>query len=632
MALSPLRIAEARGRVTRRAPRQPLGRFLVERGAITPEQLVKALHLQLGVAAPLGEILVAEGWATPEEVQNALSEQFALQQVDLATDAPDPDLCLRKTARFWLSRDAIPWRGIGGAVLIAVARPDTFETLRQELTDLYGPVLPVLAPQDQIAAAIADRFRLPLAQAAETRVAAEFSCRDQTGAMRFVPLAALAAGFFALLGLPVATIGLLSLLALTAVTLFTSLKLAAFGVHLFGPRPEPDRDTAPNARVPVAQRPKVSVLVPLFKESEIAGSLIRRLSRLTYPKVLLDVVIVLEERDDVTRRALEQADLPPWMRVIEVPAVGTLTTKPRAMNYALDFCKGDIIGVWDAEDAPAGNQIERVVSRFADAPDDVVCLQGVLDYYNPQTNWIARCFSIEYASWFRVVLPGIARLGLVVPLGGTTLFFRRDKLEQLGGWDAHNVTEDADLGMRLCRAGWRTEMIDTATYEEANYRPWRWVRQRSRWHKGFMATYFVHMRRPLGLLRDLGAWRFLSFQAFFLGTLGQFLLAPFVWSFWLFLVTGRHPVTELAGASVVYGATAFLILAELLNFAIALVAADRSGRRYLMPWALTMMLYFPLATIAAYKALWELITSPFYWDKTQHGLTCAEAETGDQLA
>jgi cellulose synthase/poly-beta-1,6-N-acetylglucosamine synthase-like glycosyltransferase len=100
---------------------------------------------------------------------------------------------------------------------------------------------------------------------------------------------------------------------------------------------------------------------------------------------------------------------------------------------------------------------------------------------------------------------------MVLPLGGTTLFFRRHILEELGGWDAHNVTEDADLGVRLARKGYKTELVSTVTYEEANCKAWPWVKQRSRWLKGFLITYFVHMRRPRRLLSDLGLRRFFGF-------------------------------------------------------------------------------------------------------------------------
>ncbi len=231
---------------------------------------------------------------------------------------------------------------------------------------------------------------------------------------------------------------------------------------------------------------------------------------------------MLEERDDVTRNTLAQTDLPPWMKVIEVPYTSGLTTKPRALNYALDFCRGRIIGVWDAEDAPDPDQLETVARCFHAAPPEVACLQGILDYYNPRANWLSRCFTVEYATWWRIIMPGIARLGFVIPLGGTTLFFRREALEKVQGWDAHNVTEDADLGFRLARFGYRTELIPTVTYEEATCRPWAWIRQRSRWLKGFMVTYFVHMRRPHQLMADLGPRKFWGFQIFFLTAISQF--------------------------------------------------------------------------------------------------------------
>jgi cellulose synthase/poly-beta-1,6-N-acetylglucosamine synthase-like glycosyltransferase len=199
-----------------------------------------------------------------------------------------------------------------------------------------------------------------------------------------------------------------------------------------------------------APLPKVSILVPLFKETEIVHHLIARLSQLTYPKCLLDVVLVLEEEDETTRETLASIDLPSWIRTVVVPD-GQPRTKPRAMNYALDFCEGDVVGIFDAEDAPDPDQITAVARRFQELPDNVVCLQGILDYYNSRQNWLARCFTIEYATWFRMILPGMEKLGFAIPLGGTTLYFRRKVLEELGGWDAHNVTEDDSAPWRGVR-------------------------------------------------------------------------------------------------------------------------------------------------------------------------------------
>jgi cellulose synthase/poly-beta-1,6-N-acetylglucosamine synthase-like glycosyltransferase len=208
-------------------------------------------------------------------------------------------------------------------------------------------------------------------------------------------------------------------------------------------------------------------------------------------------------------------------------------------------------------------------------------------------------------------------MGCVIPLGGTTLFFKRRELEQLGGWDAHNVTEDADLGLRLARHGYRTELIDTTTWEEANCRPWSWVKQRSRWLKGFAVTWSVHMREPRRLLAELGLYRFVMLQVFYSIALAPFLLAPVFWSYLALTISGAHPAQDW---QVLPWLIAGFFVAELINLGLHAAATHRPAHRHLMRWTPTMSLYFLLGTVAAYKALYELVFRPFFWDKTQHGL------------
>ena len=365
-------------------PHLPLGRYLVDSGVITGEHLVQALQMQARLGAPIGEILIAEGWADSSDIMAALSQQSDLPLADLAQHPRDLQLAGLRPAAFWLKHRVIPWRRQDGTLLIATSRPDQFWLVRAGLDRDCPDVLPVLVSEAAILLVITRLFARSLAEAAQIRVPARFSCRTW-GKRRPVHLAAaalvlLGAGLTA----PIRAIGLLSVVAVITLCLFFALKLIGFVAHqlshshLTAPRPCDNADSGP-ARLPPARLPKVSVLVPLFRETEITEALIKRLAKLSYPKVLLDVVLVLEEQDSLTRAALDQTSLPNWIRVIEVPAHGGLTTKPRAMNYALDFCKGDIIGVWDAEDAPAPDQIEQVVARFARAPSDVVCLQGILD-------------------------------------------------------------------------------------------------------------------------------------------------------------------------------------------------------------------------------------------------------------
>ncbi|NOE33194.1 glycosyltransferase family 2 protein [Ruegeria sp. HKCCD7318] len=596
--------------------RKPLGTCLVEVETLTQSELDHALHLQSQQNAPLGEILVGEGFATRQDILHALSVQSGWQIANLEQIPPMPGLCDLKPVGFWLKHNVIPWMRVGPLLLVATARPDRFPAVTNNMRDCDYTIIPVLAASDQIDRTIARQFSRPLAEAAETRVDADQSCRNWTIGSRIVPSVS-ALGIIALFfAFPWFVLATLLAAAVGTLILFAVLRLAgtfAYLRHSFRQKPE-----ASDAAVTLRQ-PCVSIMVPLYKEREIANALVQRLKRLTYPKALLDVILVLEEKDEVTRATLAKIDLPSWMRIVEVPELDGLTTKPRAMNYALDFCRGDYVGVWDAEDAPQPDQIERVVAHFSQAPPEVVCLQGSLDYYNPRTNWRSRCFTIEYNSWFRIILPGIARLGLVVPLGGTTFFFRRDKLLELGGWDAHNVTEDADLGVRLCRAGYRTELVDTTTYEEANFRAWPWVKQRSRWLKGFMVTYLVHMRSAKRLLRDLGAAQFLGLQAFFLGTLGQFLLAPVLWVFWPSTLGLSNPLAPVLPQNLTTALVLLFLTTEALNICVGCLAVSARERRFLLPWVPTMALYYPLGVVAAYKALWELATNPFFWDKTQHG-------------
>ena len=484
-----------------------------------------------------------------------------------------------------------------------------------------------LATERDIHASIVAARQTTLIRKAETRVVADQSCRSRQGARTTrVGLAALILLVIGAIWAPVAVFGLLAFWAILSLVASTALKLACF-VSEAGAQRRADRP----APVPgPARLPAVSMMVPLYAEDDIAPRLIRRIGRIDYPKELLDVLLVVEEDDHQTQAALAARDLPRWMRIVVVPA-GPIRTKPRALNYALDFCRGSIVGIWDAEDAPEPAQIRKVVLGFHHCGPDVACLQGILDFDNSRHNWLTRCFTVEYAAWFRAVLPGLARLGFVVPLGGTTLFFRRETIEKLGGWDAHNVTEDADLGLRLARHGYRTELIDTVTDEEPNAHPLTWIRQRSRWQKGYAMTWASHMRDPARLWRELGAKRFWGVQILFLGSLSQSFLAPVLWTFWLLTFGLPHPLGAVLPSPVTAALIVLFVVSELINIAVGLWATRGPKHRHLMKWVPSLHFYFPLAALSSYKALYEWLLRPFYWDKTAHGVVAAQAEPVDLL-
>ncbi|MEQ6202673.1 glycosyltransferase family 2 protein [Sulfitobacter sp. HNIBRBA2951] len=605
--------------------RLPLGRVMVNAGHISQRDLVHALDLQRHIDAPLGEILVSEGLASSSEILQMVSRQHNIPVADLYADPPDVTISDALPSALCLTHRCVPWMKMGDVLLVGTAHPDDFNQLCACLGRKGRRMLPVLVDEHQIRSHIGTLYGAELAQRAATRVPAAQSCRswDPDAPLRKPFVFALLAVFvIATLLEPrwMFTIGVV--VAFVTLMMSTALKTAAFIAQLSEMSQKTPPLRPPNRSV--FPLPKVSILVPLLREKEIAGKLIQRLTRLTYPKSLLEVVLVLEADDTVTRDTIARTDMPGWISVIEVPGANNLTTKPRALNYALDFCRGSIIGVWDAEDAPEADQIEKIVTRFQDAPANVACLQGVLDYYNPRNNWLSRCFAIEYATWWRMILPGVARLGLVIPLGGTTLFFRRSILEKLHGWDAHNVTEDADLGIRLARHGYVTELVPTVTYEEANCRAWPWIKQRSRWLKGFAITWLVHMRAPAALMRDLGFVRFWGVQTLLFATFAQFALAPLLWSFWITLAGFEHPVAATLGASAASTMAWIFIVTEVVNLSISMVAVSGPQHRHLLIYVLTLPLYFPMGALSAYKAVKEMVFAPYFWDKTEHGIAAAE--------
>lgn len=584
---------------------------------VQPHDMLQALVVQRQGSARLTDVLLRHRMAAGDALYGLLAAREGIEPADLQVQPPDPRLIDRLGCPACLRLAVLPWRKSGGVTLVAAADAEDFHHARAELEARLGPVAMALAPAGQISAALLSLRGRQMDRSARLTVPAAESCRGW-GSERQIHIAL--ALLVCLVIWALFSAGTL-LLALTVWALFTLLvatvmKAAAFAAMLRPAVPSPPASAQP---VPLPRLPVVSVMVALYREADIAPRLVRRLGLLDYPRDLLDILLVVEEEDHLTRNALALADLPGWMRIIVVPG-GRLKTKPRALNHALGACRGAIVGVYDAEDAPAPDQLRRVVARFQQRGPQVACLQGVLDFYNPRTNWLSRCFTMEYAAWFRLLLPGLERIGFPIPLGGTTLFFRRDALQNLGAWDAYNVTEDADLGMRLARHGFRTELIDTTTFEEANCRALPWVKQRSRWLKGYMMTYAVHMRDPALLWRQLGWWKFLAFQVFFLTTLSQFLLAPLLWMFWVmpFGVT-LHPEFSLPPALHVI-ALALFALSEVLQFVMTWAALRKTPNRMNPLWGLMLHLYFPLGSLASYKAAWELVSKPFYWDKTTHGI------------
>lgn len=596
--------------------RRPLGRLLVDRGLVRTSDVLATLGHQRFGEAHLGHLLLSRGLLNERELYQTLAQQHGVRYIDPALLPADPSLQTALQPHIALRRQTVPWARINGTTLIATSAPQEFNEVLAELPAHLHPVQMCVANRSDIEAAICAHGNAELAERAEYWLPEEQSCRNLPAQLKtllalIVPALALALAlqWFTFAGLYRALFSFAIVMVCIGIAIKTSaalLQILARSPILSARAPPPDK------------LPQVSVLIPLHDESDILNALLHRIGLLSYPKTLLDVILVIEATDKRTRAHLQSATLPNWMRVLIVPP-GRITTKPRALNYALPFCRGEIVGIYDAEDAPDPEQISDVVAAFHAQPEKMACVQSVLDFYNAKSNALSRFFAIEYATWFRLILPGVARMGFAIPLGGTSVFFRRAVLERLHGWDAHNVTEDADLGIRLARAGYRTMLINSVTLEEANNAAWPWIKQRSRWLKGYLITYFTHMRRPMRLLFELGAWKFLGFQAFFLSAISQYMLAPLIWSCMLLFLGAPHWMQNALPPEFLGNLMLAFIAMWCASTVVYIVAVSGKAHRYLIPWTICMGAYLALGTLAIYKGAWELITRPFYWDKTAHG-------------
>lgn len=382
----------------------------------------------------------------------------------------------------------------------------------------------------------------------------------------------------------------------------------------------PQRRPAGTERIADAELPIYSILVPMFREGQVLPDLVAAISALDYPTAKLDVLLVLESVDAETQDVARRLDLPGFMRVIVVPD-SQPRTKPKALNYALQFARGDYVVVFDAEDVPEPDQLREALQVFQNSPRGTICLQGRLNIHNARESWLTRQFALEYSVLFDVTLPGLARLGLPIPLGGTSNHFPREVLDRWLGWDPFNVTEDADLGIRLARTGGRIGTLTSTTWEEAPARFGVWLRQRTRWLKGWMQTYLVHTRQPAHLFRELGPAGFFGFHLYSGGLILSALVFPIfcaVAAFEAWRGDWLHSSGSLAGNTVWLLAIFNLVAAYAASVIPAVIAVWRRRRRWLALSAPIMPVYWLLVSLAAYRAVFQLATAPYFWEKTEH--------------
>ncbi|HEY5066588.1 MAG TPA: glycosyltransferase family 2 protein [Xanthobacteraceae bacterium] len=601
-----------------------LGDLLVGRRVITLPQLDEAVGLAERWNVRLGDALLSRNWMDPRLYYETFAQNFDLPFVDLMRDPPDLTLLSAADADLYAGRLTMPWRRRDGRLLIATAEPGP-ETVLFARERWGANIEFVVVSKFDVVFTVQTAFGEALSRRAVFELAdldPEMSARTVFTAPQMIAAYVLISAV--LLGLAFTPIA-------TLITLNVAFGLFYLGNFIFkgvmisvggGRSATIDESIAIEARaLREEDLPVFTVLVPMFREARMLPTLAQSLRSLDYPLGKLDIKIVLEAGDTETIEAARSLGLEGVFEIIIVPR-SQPQTKPKACNFALRFARGEYLVIYDAEDRPETDQLRKVVATFRRAPENTACLQCRLNYFNAEENWLTRMFTLDYALWFDEVLPGFERLGMPIPLGGTSNHFRTRVLRELHAWDPFNVTEDADLGIRIGQKGYRVGVVDSTTFEEASCQAGQWLRQRSRWMKGYMQTLLVHTRRPLQFVRSAGALGLLGFVFFIGGTVLAGLLNPLFWLFYLiWLAAGAANLDVIFPNSLLYLCLFNLLAGNGAFTYLLMLAPIRRGWLGLIPYSFTLFAYWVMISAAAYRALWQLLRDPFLWEKTEHGLS-----------
>ncbi len=621
--------------------RPVLGTILKDSGKLSQLSLDKALNLQKNNACMLGDVLAHEGLADVLDIYVALAFQSGVQLVDLQQDLPDADLLRWEESGDYLTKRYIPWRWQHRMLVIACC--DVSQSMSVWLEKRYGvPVRLVMTTPRDIVKTVKRVFADELTRDARVSLLKESKHRsarlrrlsrvswlrrvlpaETSTRFAYVLWLALVLMCLGLIAFPLVMRGVVLLFGVIyAVTLGFKLVLMSVGMLLqlrTGTRYLPKRSLLYVPRLADSELPIYSIIVPMYKEAGNVAPLLEALEKLDYPRSKLDIKLVVEH-DDFETIADIYKQKPCGMYDIIIVPPSLPRTKPKACNVALTFARGDYVVIYDVEDRPDVMQLRDAIAKFHSCSKEVICLQARLNYYNREENLLTRFFSLEYGTLFDFLLPAMSHLHMPLPLGGTSNHLALYRLRELGAWDPYNVTEDADLGLRLAVEGFVTLLLDSTTMEEAPISVCAWLMQRSRWIKGYMQTWLVYMRHPRMMRRVLG-WRgMVGFQLFFAGSSLVYLSAPPLWvaMFVLMVMRFHHPIDidmilvlscmVLFGGMVVHWLSAWMVAFVKRWNSVGMACA-----------VIGFPFYWLLHSLASCRALWQLLRNPYFWDKTPHG-------------
>jgi cellulose synthase/poly-beta-1,6-N-acetylglucosamine synthase-like glycosyltransferase len=603
------------------AAQLPVGELLVRRGVLHRRILDLGLQHQQEEHAALGEVLISRGFVDELNVYRALGEQWGTPCLVLDKHWVDEGLARALPSSVALTHRIVPIRATPTLVVVAMADPRSAEAV-QACEAVFGRrIVTRLAPPGSIRQVQERVFHRPLViestRGLETRQPEECAHQLLTRPQR---TSLVVLGVVAVLGFIILRSGFFIVLAGIVISLYAAVVVFRTYVIYRGAKYGRAELVTPEEIAGLTDLPTYTILCPLFREAGVLPQLVKAISSLNYPLARLDVKLLLEADDVETLEAIREYRLASYFDVVVVPAEGQ-RTKPKACNYGLLLARGEYTVIFDAEDVPEPDQLKKALCIFRRHPENLGCVQAKLNYYNAHQNILTGWFALEYLGWFTFFLPGLQDLGLPIPLGGSSNHLRTDLLREVGAWDPNNVTEDADLGMRLLRHGYQTVVMDSTTGEEANSDFVNWVRQRSRWGKGYAVSWLVQMRHPSTLLRDVGFWGWIAIQLTLGGAYALSLLNLLMWTLTiLWFLTQFGFIAYLFPGWIYFAALLELLFGNFFFIYLNVWSAEHLKDYRLARLALLSPFYWLMMSLAMIKATLQIVGKSTFWEKTVHGL------------
>ena len=611
-----------------------VAKLLIAKKTLTLTGLAVAMRQTAEWGSSLAQTIIALGLVRPIDYYKAVAEVYGLPFIDLQKEPIDQALIRVEDRGDYAERNIVPWRQVDGRMILAATEITTEHFLWGDERfghDNYDFVITspfdILWQTQQLFRDWDSFFAREALYSWKPEHSAKYTVTKPQKLVLWALLAMLVAGIVLA---PMATA--VTLMAFFT-TIYTLTFVFKFVLTFVGSSRKADMEISAEAIAALkdSELPVYTVLVPMYEEAKVLPLLTKALKGLDYPASKLEVKLVLEEDDIETIEAAKALRLPGTFEIVRVPP-SQPKTKPKACNYALQFSRGEFVTIYDAEDQPEPDQLKKAVLAFRNGDPRLACVQGRLNYFNRSENWLTRMFTLEYSQWFDFLLPGLDWLKVPIPLGGTSNHFKLSALRKVGAWDPYNVTEDADLGVRLAQEGYTVGVINSTTYEEANGVLPSWIKQRSRWIKGYMQTWLVHMRHPVQLWRSIGAKGFFSFHFFIGAPPFTMLLAPILWVITLLVwFTNTWDFGWLFPEPFGTMALFNLVIGNLFLVYFGVIAALKRKYYDLVPVGILLPVYWVLHSIAAYKAFWQLLVNPHYWEKTEHGTSSVTQKTLDQV-